>query len=189
MRYIKLFVAVMAFLMSFALALYAEEVKQDTAAPGAPAEMKKDVTPEAAPAVQPEAKPEAAPAAKEEAKPASHDLPFKEKRFVATVGPDGVQHVEISGGEYYFDPNYIVVKVNVPVELTVKKAPGYVPHDIAVKAPEAGIDFKTDIGKKPQTIKFTPTKVGKYEMECDKRLLWFKSHKDRGMDGFIEVVP
>jgi len=75
------------------------------------------------------------------------------------------------------------------VELKVKKAPGYIPHDILVKAPEAGIDFKTDMGKDWKTITFTPTKVGKYEMMCDKKLLWFKSHKDRGMDGFIEVVP
>ncbi len=112
-----------------------------------------------------------------------------EKRFVATIGTDGVQHVEITGGEYYFDPNYIIVKVNVPVELKVKKEPYMIPHNIVVKAPEAGIDFKKDLSKDWQTIMFTPTRVGKYEIICDKKLLWFKSHKDRGMDGFIEVVP
>ena len=113
-----------------------------------------------------------------------------EKRLVATIGADGDQHVEIVGGEYYFDPNYIVVKVNVPVEFSVKKAEGFVPHNMGVKAPEAGIDFKVDLdAKKSNIIKFTPTKVGKYEMICDKKLLWFKSHKDRGMDGYIEVVP
>jgi hypothetical protein len=59
-----------------------------------------------------------------------------------------------------------------------------------VKAPEAGIDFKVDMdAKKPGIVKFTPTKVGKFEMICDKKLLWFKSHKERGMDGYIEVVP
>ncbi|OGW38809.1 MAG: quinol oxidase [Nitrospirae bacterium GWD2_57_9] len=108
---------------------------------------------------------------------------------MATTGSDGIQHVEITGGEYYFDPNYIVVKVNVPVELSAKKAPGYVPHDIIVKAPEAGIDFEVALKKEPQVIKFTPTRVGKYEMLCGKKLLFFKSHKDRGMDGVIEVVP
>lgn len=113
----------------------------------------------------------------------------KEKRVVATVDADGVQRVEVIGGDYYFDPNYIVVKVNKPVELTVKKASGFVPHDMVVKAPEAGIDFKADLdAKKPETIKFTPTKVGKYPMICDKKLLFFKSHKDRGMEGIIEVV-
>ena len=113
----------------------------------------------------------------------------KEKRVVAIVDADGVQRVAVIGGEYYFDPNYIVVKVNKPVELTVKKASGYVPHDMVVKAPEAGIDFKVDLdAKKPEIVKFTPTKVGKYQIYCDKKLLFFKSHKDRGMHGMIEVV-
>jgi plastocyanin len=113
----------------------------------------------------------------------------KINRVVATVDVDGVQRVEVIGGEYYFDPNYIVVKVNKPVELTVRKASGYIPHNMLVKSPEAGIDFKVDLGdKKPQMIKFTPTKVGKYPMYCDKKLLWFKSHRDRGMEGMIEVV-
>ncbi len=192
MRYIKLPVAVMAVVLSFALALHAEEVKSDTAAPGAPAEVKKDVSPEATPAIQPETKPEAAPAAKEEEKPASHDHPFKEKRFVATAGLDGVQHVEIAGGEFYFDPNYIVVKVNVPVEMEVrapKDSSWFIPHDIVVKAPEVGIDFSVNFTKKGSLIKFTPTKVGKYPMYCDKKPPFGKSHKDKGMDGFIEVVP
>jgi plastocyanin len=112
----------------------------------------------------------------------------KEKRVVATVDADGVQRVEVVGGEYYFDPNYIVVKVNKPVELKVKKASGYVPHNIAVKAPEAGIEFNVDMKGEPKPVTFTPTKVGKYPMDCDKKLLWFKSHKDRGMEGMIEVV-
>lgn len=165
MKYIKLMVAVLVMLVPFTLAVHAEEMKQD-------------------------AQQGAKPNAKAETQPATIDHGIKEKRFVATVGADGVQRVEITGGEYFFDPNYIVVKVNVPVELVVKKAKGYVPHDIVVRAPEAGIDFKVDLSDKAaKTVKFTPTKVGKYEMLCDEKLLWFKSHKDRGMDGFIEVIP
>ncbi len=114
----------------------------------------------------------------------------KEKRVVATLDSDGVQRVDITAGEYYFDPNYIAVKANIPVEFKVKKVPGYISHDIMVKAPDAGIDFKVDLSdKEAKAIKFTPTKVGKYTMECDKRFLFFKSHKERGMEGVIEVVP
>jgi plastocyanin len=175
MKHVKLMVAVLAMSLPFTLAVHAGEVKQDAAPATAGQEMKQDA--------QQSAKPDA----KEE----GHDhAAMKVKRFVATVGPDGVQHVEIMGGEYYFDPNYIVVKVNVPVELSVKKAKGYVPHNIEVKAPDAGMDFKVDLSDKAaKSVTFTPSKVGKYEMLCDKKVLWFKSHKDRGMDGFIEVVP
>ena len=111
-----------------------------------------------------------------------------EKKFVATVGADGIQRVEVTGGSYYFDPNHIVVKVNVPVEFVVKKTGGVTPHNITIKAPEAGIDFSESLGTEPKTIKFTPTKTGTYEIECTKRLLFFKSHKDRGMHGVLDVV-
>ena len=59
---------------------------------------------------------------KQEVKETGHEHTMGiEKRFVASVGSDSVQHVGMIGGEYYFDPNYIVVKVNMPVELKVKK--------------------------------------------------------------------
>jgi len=109
-------------------------------------------------------------------------------KFVAVIGPDGVQKVEITGGSYYFNPNDIVVKVNVPVELIVKKE-GSTPHSIFLKAPEAGIDFNVTLSNEPKTIKFTPTKVGTYPFWCTKRApLSSKSHKDRGMTGVLEVV-
>ena len=50
------------------------------------------------------------------------------------------------------------------------------------------MDFKVDLGKEPRPITFTPTKTGTYDMFCDRQLLFFKSHRDRGMTGTIEVV-
>ena len=111
-----------------------------------------------------------------------------EKRSVAEIGADGVQRVEILGGGYFFDPNVIVVKVNVPVELRVRKESGVTPHNIVLKAPEAGIDFSVSLGTTPKSITFTPTKTGKFPFECTHKLLFFKSHKDRGMHGILEVV-
>ena len=96
--------------------------------------------------------------------------------------------MEMVGGGYFYDPNYIVVKVNTPVELKVRKEAGYIPHDLVAKSPEAGIAFKLDLTGDPQTVKFTPKKTGKYPIYCDKSLLWFKTHRERGMEGIIEVV-
>jgi plastocyanin domain-containing protein len=78
--------------------------------------------------------------------------------------------------------------VNVPVEMRISKEAGVVPHNIVINAPDAGIDFNETLGKEPKVIKFTPKKVGKYLFSCDKKLLFFKSHKDKGMEGVIEVV-
>jgi len=113
--------------------------------------------------------------------------PAKGRRFIAAVGQDGIQRVEMTGGSYYFDPAEIVVKVNVPVELSVKKAGG-APHSIILKAPEAGIDFETSLAAEPKVIKFTPTKAGKYPFWCTKRAPFSKSHREHGMEGLLEVV-
>lgn len=108
--------------------------------------------------------------------------------FVATVGPDGTQKVEILAGSYWFKPNHIVVKQNAPVELSVSKGSGMVPHDIVMKYPEAGMQFEESLSTTPKTIKFTPTKVGSYPFYCGKKPPFGKSHRERGMEGVIEVV-
>lgn len=118
----------------------------------------------------------------------AQDTGEKKKAYTATVDPDGIQRVTISGGSYFFEPDHIIVKVNVPVELTIKKESGIVPHNIIINAPEAGMDINESLSDKPKIIQLIPKKVGKYPFYCDKRLLFFKSHKEKGMEGVIEVV-
>ncbi len=110
------------------------------------------------------------------------------KRFVATVGEDGYQHLEMLAGEYYYDPAVVVVKVNIPVELTIRREPGITPHDLVIKAPEAELDLSIELSKEPKKVSFMATKTGSYRFECSKRFLFFKSHRDRGMHGVLEVV-
>ena len=38
----------------------------------------------------------------------------EKKEFIAKVDPDGVQRVEVLAGSYFFNPNHVIVKVNVP---------------------------------------------------------------------------
>ena len=113
------------------------------------------------------------------------------KRLIIGIDPDGVQRVEINAGEYFFEPNTIVMRMNMPVELLVRKtdkSSGIIPHNITVKAPEAGIDFSVDLKKEPKSIKFTPTKTGTYEFYCGKKAPLGKTHKEKGMKGTFEVV-
>jgi plastocyanin domain-containing protein len=56
-----------------------------------------------------------------------------------------------------------------------------------IHEPDAGIDINESMGKEPK-VTFTPKKVGKYPFYCDKRFLFFKSHRERGMEGVLEVV-
>lgn len=108
--------------------------------------------------------------------------------FKTTVDADGVQRISVLTGGYFFDPDYIVVKVNVPVELTIKKEPGLVPHNIVIKETETGVDIKESLSTEPTVIKFVFKKTGKYSFYCDKKFLFLKSHRENGSEGILEVT-
>jgi len=116
------------------------------------------------------------------------EQPKPGKPYQASVAKDGVQRVEIVGGSYFFTPNRIIVKVNIPVELKIRKEPGMVPHNIVIAAPEAGIAFDATMENEAKVIRFTPTRVGSYPFYCNKKLLFFESHREKGMEGILEVV-
>jgi plastocyanin len=102
---------------------------------------------------------------------------------------DGVQRVRLVAGSYFFKPNHIIVKANVPVELTASRESGITPHDLVIRAEEAGINVKEDLGTEPKKIAFTATKPGKYPIYCSKKLPFMAGHREKGMEGILEVVP
>ena len=108
---------------------------------------------------------------------------------VAKVDPDGVQRVRIEGGGYFFKPDRIVIKVNVPVELSASRGAGIIPHNLVIKAPEAGIAVGEELAAEPKKIAFSVTAVGKYPFYCSNKLLFFASHRESGMEGVLEVIP
>ena len=105
-----------------------------------------------------------------------------------TIDDDGVQRVVILGGGYFFKPDHIIVKVNVPVEMVIRKEDGFIPHNFIIDAPEAGIEVNEGMSSDPKVVRFTPTKVGMYPYYCSKKLLFFDDHREKGMEGVLEVV-
>ncbi len=109
------------------------------------------------------------------------------KEFIASVGTDGVQRVDVIGGSYFFDPNYIIVKVNTPVEMKIRKESGIAPHDFVLKAPEAGMDIQANLGTDPTIVRFKPSKTGMYPFYCSKKIPFLGSHREKGMEGILDV--
>lgn len=100
----------------------------------------------------------------------------------------GPRVIDVKLDSYSITPETITVKTGEPVTLKVTNAAGMVPHNLIIQAPEAGIDVNVDLsGGKSGSATFTPTKPGRYEMHCDKKLLFFKSHKEKGMHGTLIV--
>lgn len=108
--------------------------------------------------------------------------------FRATIDADGRQRVRILGGSYFFRPGHVIVKAGVPVELSVSLERGIVPHSLVLKAPEAEIEIDESLGTDPKTFVFTPAAAGRYPFYCGNKLLFFESHREKGMEGVLEVV-
>ena len=109
---------------------------------------------------------------------------------VVKVAPDGMQRVRVVAGSYFFKPGHIVVKVNTPVEILASREGGMTPHDLVIQAPDAGINVERDLGTEITRIAFTPRKVGKYPIYCSKKPPFGgAAHRERGMEGVLEVVP
>lgn len=94
----------------------------------------------------------------------------------------------MEGGSYFFKPSRVIVHVNVPVELLVSVEKGLIPHTLVIQSPEAGIVVDEKLSSDAKTIRFTPTAIGKYPFYCKNKLLFFKSHREKGMAGVLEVV-
>jgi plastocyanin domain-containing protein len=107
--------------------------------------------------------------------------------YIAVVNPDGVQRVQVMASAYHLTPDKIVLKVNIPVELSVKRESGIVSHNITVEAHDAGIDFSESLGTDPVIIKFRPTESNRFAFFCNKKLPFSKSHGEKGMEGVLEV--
>jgi plastocyanin domain-containing protein len=120
--------------------------------------------------------------------PCRADVAASGETVRASVAADGVQHVRIEGGTYFFKPNRVIVKSNVPVELTVSVGRSVIPHTLVIQAPEAGIAVDESLSSQPKPIRFTPTAAGSYPFYCRNRLLFFESHREKGMEGVIEVT-
>lgn len=103
------------------------------------------------------------------------------------IDSQGVQHVDVVAGSYWFRPSHIVVKADAPVELTVHKQGGLVPHSFVLHAPEAGMAVNIPLSTEPRAVRFTPARAGSYAFYCDKSGL-FGNHRRKGMQGVLEVV-
>jgi len=107
------------------------------------------------------------------------------QEVTARPGADGVQHVRIVAHSFWFEPNRVVVKAGVPVEITVKNAAFGVPHNLTCFDRDAGIELSENLGmfRGQKRDRFTPTKAGEYDFYCH-----VDSHGKKGMTGKLVVV-
>lgn len=107
---------------------------------------------------------------------------------VVPLDSDGVQRVTIVVDSYSYTPSHLQVEMGKPVELILHSVTIITPHNFLLKEPSAGLMVEQDIPTgKGTVVRFTPTQVGLFKFYCDKKLLFFKSHRDKGMEGLLDV--
>lgn len=107
---------------------------------------------------------------------------------VIPVAADGVQRATVTLDSYSYDPGHLVVEKGKPVELTLTSVTMLTPHNFIIKDPGGSLTVEQDVGAgKTVLLKFTPTQAGTFPIYCDKRLWPLPSHRDKGMEGKLEV--
>ena len=104
------------------------------------------------------------------------------------VSADGVQRATVTLDSYSYTPNHLIVEAGKPVELTLTSVTTLIPHNFIIKDPAGSVSVEQDVNAgKTVTITFTPTQPGIFPIYCDKRLWPLPSHRDKGMEGTLEV--
>ena len=108
--------------------------------------------------------------------------------LVIPVAADGVQRAAVTLDSYSYSPSHLIVEAGKPVELTLTSATTITPHNFIIKDPAESLFVEQEVGAgKTVTITFTPIQHGTFPIYCDKRLWPMPSHRDKGMEGTLEV--
>lgn len=104
----------------------------------------------------------------------------------ATVDADGTQRLTIVGGSYFFKPEHVLAKAGKPLELIVRMEEGIVPHRFVLEGPDGKPAADIELSTMPKNLRID-LPPGQYSFACPNRLLMFKSHRERGMSGILEI--
>jgi heme/copper-type cytochrome/quinol oxidase subunit 2 len=107
---------------------------------------------------------------------------------VIPVATTGTQRATVTLDSYSYTPNHLIVEAGKPVELTLTSVTTIIPHNFIIKDQSGSLSVEQDVSAgKTVIITFTPTQPGIFPIYCDKRLWPLPSHRDKGMEGKLEV--
>lgn len=99
---------------------------------------------------------------------------------------DGVQRLTLVAGSYFFRPDHIVVQAGRPLEISLTLEPGLIPHRFVLEGPDGRRLADVALGTEARTVRLT-LNAGDYVFYCPNQLLHFRSHRERGMAGVLQV--
>ena len=108
---------------------------------------------------------------------------------LAYAEQDSTNIIEVQLGSYQFMPQEIQLGTDQAVILRLSNRDSIIPHNFTIEDPTGELDINVDVAAGESVdVKLNPTRPGRYTYYCSKKLLFMKSHREKGMEGVLNVV-
>lgn len=98
--------------------------------------------------------------------------------------------IELELGDYRFSPSEIQLSTNQSAILRLVNTDSVTPHNFIMEtggdSPIVEVDL---LGGESVEVKLPPLPAGRYTFYCSNKLLFMKSHREKGMEGILIVNP
>lgn len=98
--------------------------------------------------------------------------------------------IEVKLGDYRYMPGNIQLIAEQPVILHLTNTDSFTPHNFTLEDSSYGLDVNVDIpAGESVDVQLMPLWAGKHTFYCRNKLWLMDSHREKGMEGTITVVP
>ena len=103
---------------------------------------------------------------------------------------EGIQRIEVKLGDYKFEPRQIQLKADQRVLLQLVNIDRVVPHNFTLALPDENATVDVDVAAgETIEVELGPLNAGRYPFYCGKKMIFMKSHREKGMEGVMIVEP
>ena len=93
-------------------------------------------------------------------------------------------------GSYEIQPKQLQLIAGQSLTLRLVNIDTIIPHNFSIESPAGGLDINIDVqAGETVDVELTPTVPGRYKFFCRNKMLFMKSHRERGMEGTLIVLP
>jgi len=98
------------------------------------------------------------------------------------------RNLTINMESYQYTPSEISLEVGKAVTIILRNDSFLVPHNFLLDDPQGIRLIEEDVSSgEERRIQFTPAMPGIYHFYCDKKLFFFPTHREQGMEGQLLV--
>ena len=103
---------------------------------------------------------------------------------------DEIPVVEITLGSYHIMPEQVELIAEQPMILRLVNTDTIIPHNFTIESADDALNVNIDVlAGETVDVKLTPSVAGRHTFYCGNKMLFMKSHRKKGMEGILIVLP